>query len=302
MSARSSESSAARDSEDLRFSVIVPVYRHWELVPKLLGGMREQTFPADRFEVILVDNDPAVPAPPLDLDANMRIVKCETPGSYAARNRGAADARGRWLVFTDADCLPRPDWLEALDRAISRDADHALLAGPVDVVGSSSSPSPAEIYDIVKGIPQERYLGRGYAATANLAVSRPLFDLVGGFDGGRLSGGDADFCRRAGAKGYRIALVDDARVDHPARTDWREVVTKERRVKGGQLRAGPAGRRRLWLVRTLLPPVDIAASFLGRRRHPLRYRLVACGVLTAIWIVGIVEAVRLLAGGTPERR
>ncbi len=286
----------------MKFSVIVPVYRHWDSVPMLLRRMREQTLAQDRFEVILVDNDPAVPTPPLALDANARIVKCGTPGSYAARNRGAEDADGRWLVFTDADCLPQPGWLEALDRAIFQDVDRSLLAGPVDMVGRSASPSAAEIYDIVKGIPQERYVDRGYAATANLAVSRSLFDLVGGFDGGRLSGGDADFCRRVGSAGYGIALVDDARVDHPARTDWREVVTKERRVKGGQLMAGPPRRRLLWLLRTLLPPVDIAVSFLGRRRHPLRHRLVACGVLAAVWWVGIVEAVRLLAGGAPERR
>ena len=176
------------------------------------------------------------------------------------------------------------------------------VAGPVEVVALSARPGAWEIYDMVKGIPQERYIARGYAATANLAVSRRLFYRLGGFDAARFSGGDADFCRRAAAAGHPVVLAKEARVEHPARATWEEIATKARRVKGGQLAAGSPRRRLMWLARTLLPPVTAAWRFLGSSRHPLRYRLVAILVQMRIWAVELAEAARLAAGRPAERR
>ena len=48
----------------LRFSVITPVYRQWDVTPKLLACLRAQTFPAGDFETILVDNEPIARPPP----------------------------------------------------------------------------------------------------------------------------------------------------------------------------------------------------------------------------------------------
>lgn len=280
------------------FSVIVPVYRHWDLIPTLLAGLREQTLPQSAFEVILVNNDPATPPPPLDLPANTRILPCAAPGSYAARNAGAAAARGHTLAFTDADCRPAPGWLAAL--AAARD-DKALLAGPVEITPEGNPPNRYEIYDRIRGIPQARYVSRGYAATANLAAPAPVFAAVGGFNPMRFSGGDGEFCLAARALGHPIRLVGDAVVHHPARTTWNETATKARRVKGGQIMNGPPRRRALWLLRTLTPPLR------ATRRHlqaplPWGQRLSALRVLYALWFVELAETARVLTGGERERR
>ena len=75
-----------------RFSVLVPVYEQWDLVPKLLACLAAQTFPQDRFEVILADNGSPNFAPPAALPVNVRIVSCPQPGSYAARNAACGGA------------------------------------------------------------------------------------------------------------------------------------------------------------------------------------------------------------------
>ncbi len=283
-------------------SVIVPVYRHWELVPDLLAGLAAQDF--RDFELLLVDNAPDEPRPALALPAPdlpaARVIPCATPGSYAARNAGIAAARGRLLVFTDADCLPDPGWLAALAAAAAAGPER-LLAGPVRMTLAGPSPTAWEAYDLIRGIPQARYVRLGYAATANLAVPAAVFARLGGFDEGRLSGGDAAFCRRARAAGTPIALVEAAVVAHPARASWEELARKARRVKGGQIGGGGRLSRLLWLVRTLTPPLRAHRRFL-RAPRPWPERRAAIAVLYRLWGVELAETFRLLAGAAPERR
>jgi hypothetical protein len=156
---------------------------------------------------------------------------------------------------------------------------------------------------MIKGIPQERYARGGYGATANLAVPAALFRAVGGFDGTRLSGGDAEFCRRAGRQGAQIAFAAAARVGHPARDSWEAISTKSRRVVGGQVLAGPVARRTYRVLRILMPPLLRCARIALTPGFSLRNRLVATGIQLRLWIAEIAELVRLLlAGGRPERR
>lgn len=289
---------------DPALSVIVPVFRHWDLVPGLLAALADQDMGADAVEILLVDNDPGTVPPPVALPANARILPGPVPGSYAARNAGAAAARGALLVFTDADCRPRPGWLAALAEA-ARATPDTLLAGPVAMDPAPATEdgrvNPYAAYDRIRGIPQALYVAHGYGATANLAVPRAVFERLGGFDAGRFSGGDAAFCRRAGRAGHPVRLVAEAVVGHPVRADWETLATKARRVKGGQITGGTARSRATWLLRSLTPPLRATLRFL-RAEAPWAERRAAIGVLYRLWGLELAEIARLLAGGRPERR
>ena len=265
----------------MKFSVIVPVYEHWHLVPTLLQCLTAQTLPRDEFEILLVDNGSSKFTPPDTLPPNARVLECQTPGSYAARNAALREARGEWLAFTDADCRPTPTWLEQLQTAATNNT--TLLAGAVDVVSDAEKPNAYEMYDMVKGIPQAWYVRRGYAATANLAVPRKIVEALGGFDEKRFSGGDADFCLRAKAHGHQIIFLPDALVRHPARNSWNAIATKARRLKDGQLRQGTIRTRLIWYLRTPLPPVRQIVTFLCRQYHPPKYRVTAALVQLRVW-------------------
>jgi GT2 family glycosyltransferase len=286
-------------SPEPAISVVVPVHGQWDLVTGLLAMLAAQSLPADRFEVVIADNEAPDPPPPLRLPGNARLIPAPGPGSYAARNAGAAAARGGLLVFTDADCLPDPGWLAALAAAADA-APEALLAGLVRML-APAAPNAFAIYDLVRGIPQARYAARGYAATANLAVPAAVFTALGGFDPARRSGGDAAFCRRAGAAGHPLRLVPEAVVAHPCRSDWAALAVKARRIKGGQLAAGPLSRRLAWTLRTLCPPLTDTRVFLAAPQ-PWRHRLLAAAVRFRLWGVELAETARLVLGGAPERR
>ncbi len=305
-----------------RFSVIVPVYRHWALLPDLLAALRAQTIGDAAFEILIVDNDPAAGDPAdgdpargdpaggdpagdragIVLPGNAALLAEPRPGAYAARNAAAARARAPSLVFTDADCRPLPGWLAAFAEAEDRmdgaegEGGAALLAGPIRMTWGAP-PTSCELFEALRGIPQARYARNGYAATANLAVPAALFRRLGGFDASRFSGGDADFCRRAGLP---VRLVPEAVVAHPCRAGWADLTRKIRRVKGGQIAAGSRRRRLAWTLRTLTPPLRALARF-ARAEAPLTYRARAIGVLFALWGVELAETARLLAGGRPER-
>lgn len=289
------------------FSVIVPVYEQWSLVPTLLDALGRQTFREvagdESFELILVDNgsrDRVVPA----LPAWARVFDCEVPGSYAARNLGIDAARRDWLVFTDADCRPAPDWLQRIAGVLAAQEDEeVLVAGAIRMTAQDDRVlNPYQIYDLVKGIPQDWYVSRGYATTANLCVPRRAFERVGSFDASRFSGGDAEFCQRALAFGYRLAYAPEAVVEHPARDSWQALETKARRVKGGQLAAGSLRRRAMYFLRSFTPPVIAVTRFLRQSHLPRKFRCIAVLVQLRIWVTDMHEALRLGLGARPERR
>lgn len=288
----------------LHVSVIVPVYNHWELIPSLMAKLERQTLPSDRFEILVVDNgsDDVPAAPPLP--GNARLLHCPTPGSYAARNRAIDEAEGQVLAFTDADCLPTAEWLETGLKRIEQHPDpEVIVAGGVRMVARDpDNPTPYELYDMALGIPQQRYVQRGYAVTANLFVPRAVFDLAGRFDATRFSGGDAEFCRRAVSLGAALEYDGAALVEHPARSDWQELAGKARRVKGGQIMAGPIGRRMLWLGRTCLPPVRAWRRAFAAPDLSVGQKLVASLVQTRLWGVELVETLLLILRIRSPRR
>lgn len=284
------------------FSVIVPVFEQWQRMPLLLQALREQSW-TGTFETILIDNGSRDYAPPTSLPSRTCILHCDTPGSYAARNAGIAIARGRWLLFTDADCVPDADWLARMAEALAVHGDRCLLAGAVEVTAEGSGePNSYQIYDMVKGIPQAHYVRRGYAATANLCVPKAVIDDVGAFDSSRYSGGDSELCRRTNQHGYGLHYLPAAVVRHPARDSWSALVIKARRVKGGQLAAGSLRRRTLYFLRSFTPPLIAIWRFLKERQQPLRFRFIAIAVQMRIWTVDMHEALRLGVGLHPERR
>lgn len=281
---------------DPRITVIVPVYNDWHLVPHLLGCLRRQTLASPEFEVLIVDNGSDHIPETIDMPDNAQILRCDTPGSYAARNRGLQYARGRILAFTDADCRPEATWIErGLEAFESPAGSRQIIAGGVRMVAENpGKPNPYELYDIALGIPQERYVSRGYGVTANLFVHRDVFELAGTFDNRRFSGGDAEFCRRAVRNGAGLTYRETALVAHPARKTWSDIVSKARRVKGGQITAGPTGRRLLWIARTCLPPVRAWHRAIRNSELGIRAKLNVGLIQGRLWLAEVDETARLL--------
>lgn len=216
-------------------SVVIPVFNDPLRLGRCLDALECQSLPAERMQVIVVDNGSQPELQVLPRPYSLMLLRCPEPGSYAARNMALRHCEGAVVAFTDADCRPRPEWLKAGLEALERQGVE-LLAGAVIVEPSSAvQPSAADLVEQTFAFRQERYVARGgYGATANLFVRRELLTRLGGFDQRRKSGADRAFGERARKAGCRIGYAAEAVVVHPAR-DRRELLQKSRRVMGGRL-------------------------------------------------------------------
>lgn len=285
-------------------SVVIPVYDHWEPLAHCLEALRTQDYDG-RVEIVVVDNGSTEPAPER-LPGEERIVRCrcDTPGSYAARNHGVAVASGALLAFIDADCAPRPDWLRRGLAALADDPEADAGAGRVEVVASSdaSARTMVETFELWCGFAQHAYVRRGFGATANLFARRAAFERAGPFDESLLSGGDKEWGRRLTRAGGRLVYVDDAVVAHEARATRAELRTKIARLVGGRWAAARGSWRAAWTWPAMvLPPPRPLWIAVGPGRAPLRDRGHILAVLGLIWYLKLAEVIRLLRGGRPGR-
>ncbi|MCC6559515.1 MAG: glycosyltransferase family 2 protein [Polyangiaceae bacterium] len=97
-------------------SVVIPVMDRLDILELVLRSLGGQTYPRDRFEVIVVDDGSVEPADrvldPRAFEFRLEILRQENQGRAAARNRGVRRARGEVILFCDADRLPDPGWIE----------------------------------------------------------------------------------------------------------------------------------------------------------------------------------------------
>jgi GT2 family glycosyltransferase len=174
------------------------------------------------FEWIVIDNGSRDRTAEVARASGATVVTEPRPGRSRARNSGAAATGAPLLAFTDADCRPRPDWLERLTACLATDAP--VVAGRI-VMTTSPRPSAIERFDSLWRFREDPQ--RTWGPTANLAISRHAFDTIGGFDVAfHRSGEDVDLCLRARAAGFSLAHCPAAIVEHPAERELRAVLRR----------------------------------------------------------------------------
>ena len=286
-------------------SVIIPVLNNQRGLDDLLAALAVQTWPLESLEVLVVDN---LSEPPIAIDekySNLgRLVKCISPGAYAARNAGVVTARGSVLAFTDSDCIPDPAWVAAGVAALERVQCRSVIGGEV-VLSLSDRPTGVEIYQHLTGFLQkENITRRGFSATANLFMTHSQFDLIGAFDESLLSGGDREWCWRAARKGFRVEHVENVIVTTKPRTSLGGAIRQARRVAGGRfmlrrkgdLHVSPSG---------LEPHRGLLAAAKWILTHPnlsAAERAKVFGVASVLKAAQTLETLRLRMGLRAERR
>lgn len=235
-------------------AIIIPHYNDMARLTRCLDALMPQV--AGDIEVVVADNGSTE-----SLDAvcetwpAVRIVHQPEQGAGLTRNAGVAATSAPWIMFLDADCVPSANWVET-GRRIRQ--ENVITGGPVELFDETAAPkSGAEAFETVFAFQVERYLSEdGFLASAQLVLTRAVFEDVGGFRSNVAE--DNDWCHRATTKGYKLVLENDFRIAHPTRSDWPALLKKWNRMVVEMYQMyGQGGRGRvIYVAKALLMPLS----------------------------------------------
>lgn len=241
-------------------SVIICTYNRAVSLKNTLESLCGQAVPVGvSWEVVVVDNNSTDDTPALlaatvaEWEGRLRFVREERQGLSHARNRGIAEARGRYLAFTDDDVLAPSGWVSVLYETFEKGGWDAI-GGRVLLRCDRSMPRwlKPELWGFLACLDygdeemplteiERPFFG------ANMVFRREVFEKVGGFDVGLgrkgkvlVGGEEIDLFGRMLASGLRVVYQPRAAVDH---------VVDPRRLRKGYFRRLHYTSGRVWGMR-----------------------------------------------------
>jgi GT2 family glycosyltransferase len=240
--------------------------------------------------VIIVDDGGQVPLEAVVASFSHRLdVKLQKQphaGPAAARNAGAARAKGQFLAFTDDDCRPAADWLHTLARRFGTTPDRAVGGRTVNALTKNPSATASQlIVDFVYAYYNADPSQARFFASNNLALPAHSFHALGGFDATFRTSEDRDLCDRWLHHGYHMTYAPEVIVFHAhaltLHTFWRQHFNYGRgafRYHRARARRGSGVFRSELAFYTQLP--DLLGRGLSQRRCA---EVLSLTVLLGMW-------------------
>lgn len=240
----------------LAASVIVPSYNSLSTIVPCLEALRDQRTDAS-YEVILVDSSDDGTA---ELVASrfpevrlVRLARRTLPGP--ARNLGIETARGELLAFTDADCVPEPEWLRRLIEGHAREECGAVGGAVLNGLPRNPVAWSGYLLEFNERLPSLPKRFVDLLPTCNVSFKRRVFERHGLFPVDLWPSEDHIFCWRVVEGGDRLLFDPEIRVRHLFRPRLTSFLRHQ--VRLGQ--ASAAARRQVALPQAWLAD------------HPLRW-------------------------------
>jgi glycosyltransferase involved in cell wall biosynthesis len=205
--------------EQFLFSVIIPSYNRPKQLAACLESLTQLEYPRDRFEVIVVDDGSDSPldtvVAPFKDSLNLRLIRQNNAGPAAARNGAAQQASGKYLAFTDDDCRPATNWLQALENCFTATPDrivggrtvNALADNPYSTTSQNIISMGYAHYNAISD--QARFF-----ASNNMVVPADRFRELGGFDQSFTTSEDRELCDRWLHQGYQMTYAPEVVIYH----------------------------------------------------------------------------------------
>jgi GT2 family glycosyltransferase len=196
-------------------SIIIPTFNGARRLDKCLDALLQQVPRRDAEILVVNDGSSDNTADVIPRYSGVRLVSQANAGPAAARNRGAAEACGAIILFTDDDCVPLPDWLDAM---------LAPFADP-EIVGTKGTyrtrqKSLAARFVQIEYEDRYRRMARfayiDFVDTYSAAFRREKFLEIGGYDTSFpvACAEDIELSYRMSTRGWKMKFAPNATVYH----------------------------------------------------------------------------------------
>ena len=196
-------------------SIIIPTFNGASRIGYCLDSLVKQTTGRD-IEILVVDDGSTdSTATVVGRYSSVRLISQANAGPASARNRGALEAKGKILLFTDDDCVPMPDWLEAMLEPFN-DAEVVGAKGVYRTHQTGLAARFVQIeyedkYRMMAGLPSIDFID-----TYSAGFRRDQFQEMTGYDTSFpvACAEDVELSYRMSARGWKMKFVPAAIVYH----------------------------------------------------------------------------------------
>ena len=171
----------------MQYSVLIPLHFTRGLAARCVHAWTsEQRYPSDRYELLLAarhDDTAELAALRTMLRPHDRVLSIDAAHDITLVAEAARAASGDVLVFTEAHCVPEPDFLEACDRAFAEHpAWHGFSGGSTPLAHNRLSEVEAAMYvaDIERNLLHHPWLK---VLDQCFVIERKAYEASGGLDG-----------------------------------------------------------------------------------------------------------------------
>jgi glycosyltransferase involved in cell wall biosynthesis len=273
-------------------SIVIPARNEASNIENVVRAIIGQAFDDMELEVIVVDDGSTDGTAEIARSAGGRVLDLGKQGSgkgcAAARNRGAAIAKGDPLIFLDADCVASDGWLQAILAAHANGA--TVVGGALELPPGLPATARCDYYCGWYLVHSRRPAGYvPHQPAPSLSVRREAFLSTSGFPELPFYyvGEERILQAELRRKGHRIYFEPKAVAYHYNRPGFRNLLRRNYRwgYTAIESKHQTGSARMAWLYR--YPRFVIAASL------PLAFAHTA--YILACWIrAGVFEPVLML--------
>jgi len=204
--------------EVMKVSIVVPAFNEEKMLPLSLGAIRKALEAFDAIgwqtEVIVCNNNSTDRTAEVSQENGAKVVFEPVNQIARARNRGAGEATGDWLIFVDADSFPSP---ELFARVAEEIKSGKYVGGGCLIKLDQMWPGIFFLlgfWNLVSRL-------RRWAAGSFIFCERTAFEKVGGFSKNLFVTEELEFSKRLKVygrnAGKKVKIITDVRMLTSAR-------------------------------------------------------------------------------------
>jgi glycosyltransferase involved in cell wall biosynthesis len=132
----------------MKVSVIIPCYNQGRFLGEAIESVLDQTYPADRIEIIVVNDGSTDHTEEIALKYPVTLLSQPNKGLPSARNMGISASNGEYILPLDSDDKLHPRFLETTAAILANDSSVGVVHTHRQHFGTMHSRKLAEIVHV----------------------------------------------------------------------------------------------------------------------------------------------------------